>query len=167
MKFNRPLITVVYAVAALMIVLPLLEVVLSVWPLRYGQTSWRFGSIGLMSQAIMTPLLGMTLLVGTAVALDHRRTLLAISGFALLITLLLLVIVPTFALDAVQMRAQVRPTAHRAFDFSALLAAIKLFFTLVIALLVALGAWRAQKQMARRTPGSEAGLPLLARKRSS
>lgn len=167
MKFNRPLITVVYTVAALMIVVPLLEVVLSVWPLRYGQTSWRFGSIGLMSQALMTPLLGMVLLVGTAVALGHRRTLLAISVFTLLIALILLVIVPTFALDAIQMRAQVRPTAHRAFDFSALLASIKLSLTLAITLLVAVGAWKAQRQMARRTPGSEADMPLLAHKRSS
>ncbi|HET9438710.1 MAG TPA: hypothetical protein VFO52_00980 [Longimicrobiales bacterium] len=167
MKFNRPLITVVYTVAALMIVVPLLEVVLSVWPLRYGQTSWRFGSIGLMSQALMTPLLGMVLLVGTAVALGHRRTLLAISVFTLLIALILLVIVPTFALDAIQMRAQVRPTAHRAFDFSALLASIKLSLTLAITLLVAVGAWKAQRQMVRRTPGGEPDMPLLAHKRSS
>jgi hypothetical protein len=152
MKFNRPLLAAAYLVAALMIVMPMLEVGLSVWPVRAGQTSWRFGTVGLLSQAVMTPLLGILLLTGLALALGQRRLLLVTSILTAVLGLKLLAIVPLFALDAIQMRVQVRPDAHRAFDLSALLAAIKLMAVLVVSILVAVGTWKARKQLRRAVP---------------
>ena len=166
MKLNRQLTAVAYLVAALMLVMPMLEVVLSVWPLRMGETSWRFGTVGLLSQALMTPLLGALVLVIVAVTLNHRKTLATASGVALLLTLALLVVIPIFALDAIQMRTQVRTDAHRAFDLSSLLAAITLSAAFVSTLLLAIGSWKMGKSLKRRAPAAEAEAPLLAARKA-
>jgi hypothetical protein len=164
MKFNRPLMAALYAVAALMIIVPLLEVVLSVWPLRLNQTSWRFGTFGLLSQTIMTPLLGLLLLVIATVLIGYWRALQAIAVLAALAALFLLIGLPLFALDAVQMRAQVRPQAMRAYDLSATMAALKLTATFFIAVFIALGSWKAARENRRRSP--QTGAPLLAHTRA-
>ncbi len=165
MKLNRQLTAVAYLVAALMLVIPVLEVTLSVWPLRMGETSWRFGTVGLLSQALMTPLLGALVLMLVAVTLGHRKTIATVSGIAALLALALVVVIPIFALDAIQMRTQVRTDAHRAFDLSSLLAAIKLSAAFVIALLLAIGSWKHRKTM-RRAPSAGAEAPLLAARKA-
>ncbi len=165
MKLNRPLIAAVYAVAAFMILVPLIEVTLSVWPLRFNQTAWRFGTFGLISQSIMTPLLGIVLLVASAVLLDHRRTLHMSAVFVSLIALLLVAGLPLFALDAIQMRVQVRAEALRAFHFSSTMAAVKMTAALMVVVLLAIGAWKAARSSTKRAPAREQDTPpLLARR---
>lgn len=164
MKLNRPLIVAAYAVAALMIVVPIVEVVLSVWPLRFGQTSWRFGTVGLLSQAALTPVLGAVVLFAAALALEHRRTLTVASILAIIVGIIMLALVPLFALDAIQMRAQVQSTAHRAFDLSSLLATIKLTCIFLIFLLLGIGGWKVRRQMSRRSRSAVPDAPLLAHK---
>jgi hypothetical protein len=165
MKLNRPLTIVAYTIAALMIFVPLVEVVLSVWPLRVGQTSWRFGAVGLLSQAIMTPLLGFLLIVLASVFHNHWRTLQITAVVAAFIALILLIVLPLFALDTIQMRAQVRPQAHRAYDLSATMAALKLAATLGITGLLAVGAWKASRENRKRSAPTHTDTPLLARTR--
>jgi hypothetical protein len=164
MRLNRPLIAAAYAVALLMILLPLIEVVLSVWPMRFGQTAWRFGTLGLLSQGATTPLVGLIVLVTTAFLLGHRKTLLFTGVFAALAALLLIVAIPLFGLDAVQMRSQVRAQASRAFDISSMLATVKLAGLTVVLLLISVGAIKAARDKTRRnvTPETE---PFLATRR--
>jgi hypothetical protein len=145
MKLNRALIAAAYLVAVILILLPLIEVTLSVWPLRMNQTAWRFGTFGLISQAATTPLVGGVLLFATAFALGHRKTLLFSGVLAAVVALALLVSIPLFALDAVQMRAQVRAQTMRAFDLSSLLAIIKLSGLFALSLLLAIGAVKATR----------------------
>jgi hypothetical protein len=166
MKFNRPLTAVLYCVAGLMIIVPTVEVVLSVWPLRMGVTSWRFGTLGLLSQAIMTPLLGFVVLIATAFALGHRRALTATAVLTGLLALLLLVALPFFALDAIQMRVQVRREALRAFDLSAVLASIKLFASFIVMVLAAVGTVKALKRSTARRSTAAAEGPLIASPRT-
>jgi hypothetical protein len=166
MKSNRPLIAAVYVLAALMLVLPLLEVTLSVWPLRFGQTSWRFGTLGLVSQALVTPLLGGLLLILAGLQLGHRRTVRVLAVTALLATVLLVMAVPLFVLDAVQMRGEVRPEAQRAFDLSSMLATIKLLATLVVTGLTGVGGWRITRQKVQ-APRVTEQLPLVTRMHGS
>lgn len=166
MKLNRQLTVVAYLVAALMLIIPVLEVVLSVWPLRVGETSWRFGTVGLLSQALLTPLLGALVLVLLAVTLGHRRTLATVSVVAALLALALLVVIPIFGLDAIQMRTRVRTDAHRAFDLSSVLATIKLTAAFVVSLLLAIGSWKMRKAVMRRAPSAGAEAPLLAARKT-
>ena len=145
MKLNRALTAAAYLVALTLIILPLVEVTMSVWPLRFGETAWRYGTFGLLSQAATTPIVGAIMLFATAYALGHRRTLLFSGIMAAVVALALLIGLPVFALDAVQMRTQVRAQTMRAFDLSSVLATIKLSILFAVFLLLAVGSIKATR----------------------
>jgi hypothetical protein len=164
MKLNRPLITAAYLVAVLLILVPLIEVMLSVWPLRFGQTAWRFGPLGLLSQAATTPMVGAVLLFAIAFALNHRRTLMTSAVIAGIIALVMVVSIPLFALDAVQMRSRVSGPATRSFDISAMLATIKLSGLFLLMLLLSWGGLKSVRNQARRS-NATVSEPLIAAQR--
>jgi hypothetical protein len=163
MKLNAPLIAAAYLVAALLILVPLIEVTLSIWPLRFGQTAWRFGTLGLLSQAATTPMVGAVLLFATAFLLGHRKALIAGAFAAALISIALMVMIPMFGLDAVQMRSTVSGPATRTFDISGVLATVKLTGLLIVSILLTVGAVKAVRNKTKRsTPASE---PLITAQR--
>jgi len=161
MKFNKPLIAAAYLTAAIMIVMPLLEVVLSIAPFRLGVTAWRFGALGVVSQAYLTPLLGAVVVIYTAVLLGHSRTARIGGAVVLLLAVLLLLAVPFFALDTIQMRVSVRREALRAFDRSALIAALKLFAAGVAGVVLGIGAWKASRRSSGATRAHVIDGPLV------
>ena len=163
MKLNRPLVSAAYVVALLMIVLPLIEVMLSVWPLRFGQTAWRFGTVGLLSQAATTPLVGAILFFATAFFLGHRKTVLGAGVVTGILSVVLLGAIPLFALDAIQMRSQVQANTLRAFDISAMLATIKLAGLFVVAALLTAGAFKTARNNVKGRPVADPE-PLLAKR---
>lgn len=150
MKLNRLIVVVLYAMAILMMVMPLGETLLSVWPVRAGDTAWRFGAAGLFSRALMTPLLGLVLLGILGYLLAHRRAVLATSVLAAVGALILLLAEGLFLLDAVQMRAQVRTEARLAFDLASTLAFVKIGTSMVLTALLAVGAWKMARQAGAR-----------------
>jgi hypothetical protein len=166
MMKTRALIWPGYAAAALLIAMPLLDTLLSVWPLRPGEVSWRFGAVGLFSRALMTPLLGLLLMFAISLLFDHRRvtrTIAVAAGASILViggAMLL------FVLDALQMRAQVRPEAMRAFDVATIVAFAKYGFAIITALGFAIPGWKASRPLDRGAPepgklvvGRSAGAP--------
>lgn len=147
-----------YLVAAGLIVVPLAETFLSVWPLHPGTVSWRFGAAGLLSRGLLTSLLGFMLAVGLAAFLGHRRTLrllAALSGFGFL---LLVPAVMLLALDAMQLKHSVRPQVSTGYDLAAIGAIMKMFLACVVTALVAIGGWK----MSRRAKRAPAAAPPLA-----
>jgi len=133
----------VYGVAFLLIVVPLTDSVLGVLPLRLGQAAWRFGSLGLLSRALMTPLLGLAVAMVMAAYLGQRRTLRSLSVFAFLAAAAALGAVILFALDALQTRATVRPDVTHTFDKASVEALLKYLLDALVAGLLGLGGWRA------------------------
>jgi hypothetical protein len=61
-----------YCVAVLLVVTPLVDLVANVWPPRLSAVEWRFGTFGLLSGFLLTPLLGMVLATAAAALLEHR-----------------------------------------------------------------------------------------------
>jgi hypothetical protein len=151
MKLNRSIVFVLYALTALMMLMPLGETVLSVWPLRLGEPGWRFGAAGLFSRALMTPMLGLVLLAVLGFLLNHRRAVQTAAVLAVVGTMILLVAEVLFMLDAVQMRAQVREEARLAFDLASLLAFFKIGLSIVITAVLAVGAWKTARSSEART----------------
>lgn len=100
---------IAYALAALFFLLPLIELVLTVWPWRPGTLLWRFGSFGLLVQTLMLPTFGMFIALLTASILGHRRFQLVLSVFVLLFVVGLLASTGLFLLDGLQTRASARP----------------------------------------------------------
>ena len=148
---DRSLFAIGYGVAALMIALPILEFTLTVWPPR-GAVMWRFGAYGLLTQALMLPLLGMFVALLTARLLGHRRAHLAIVLMAATAAILQAAGLAVFLLDGLQARALARPDMQAAVSVTFVRAAI------AAAVYTALWSWMAvagYRALPRRISGRQ------------
>ena len=64
MKGNRWLTISGYLLSLYLITTPMVETVAAIYPISLGEPAWRFGAAGLLSQALMTPLLGLLIALG-------------------------------------------------------------------------------------------------------
>lgn len=156
-----------YVVGALLVLVPLSDAVLSIWPFRPGEVSWRFGAFGVTNGALMTPLVGLLTVFAAALLLGHHRVLRTLSVLCGVGAVVLLLVSGLFVLDAVQMRAQVGPDARRAFDVaSARVLARALLISGALATFLIAG-WRAARKRTRSVghdvEGTEAAPPILVR----
>lgn len=150
-----------YVIAAILIVIPLVDTALALLPLRPGELAWRFGALGLGSQALMTPLLGGLLALVTATVFGHRRGLRVVQIVAWLAAVLLVVAIALFLLDAIQMRASVRPEVKGAFDKASAVALVKYFVGAAIAVIFAMASQRAIKRTRTATASGADQPPLV------
>lgn len=162
MKLNRGLVFVLYAMA-LLLMLPIIEALVSVLPARPGETAWRFGAFGMLTRVMMTPLLGLVVLAVVAFLLRHAVTLRVVSVLALISGLGLLVALGLFGLDAIEMRAQVRPEAMSSFDMATVIAVVKTLAAAVIGLVLGVAGWKAARSSQRHRRDTDARSPLVAR----
>jgi hypothetical protein len=112
-------------VALLLVAVPVFDLFANVWPLRPGSLHWRFGTSGLLSGFLLTPLLGLALLTVVAAFRARRATLLALTLANGLGALLLFALVPLFILDFLQLRGTVPPVEKALFDASGVKAVVK------------------------------------------
>jgi hypothetical protein len=96
-----------YFIAFLLILIPIVDFAPNVWPPRPGEVGWRYGTVGLFANYLMTPVLGFALAMLIAVWAKHA-TLLRVSGWVVIVAAIcLLGATLLFVLDAVQVRASV------------------------------------------------------------
>ncbi len=127
----RPWLRGLYALGALLLLQPPLEVVAAAWPLRLSEVGWRFGFVGGLQHLISTFVVGMALLALAAYLLQHRLVLRGVAIAALLMGVLLILGMASFALDYVQLRRMVRPELVGKFDMAAMRAGISLLLAIV------------------------------------
>jgi hypothetical protein len=159
MKRYGYLVWLAYMVAAFTIVIPLLETVLQIWPIRPSTAQWRFGAVGIFSRALMTPFLGLLIALGTAHYLEHRRVVRTASILSALFALALAAVVVIFGLDALESRALVRPEVRPGFDAATILAVLKYAWAIVAFMIVAVGGWKASRL---RGSSNHPSAPILA-----
>jgi hypothetical protein len=161
----RPLAWAAYAVAFLLITLPMVDLLLSVWPLRFGQANWRFGTAGLLSQALLLMLLGMLLALATAALVGHRRVSQVLAGLALAGSALGALAMLMFGLDGLQVRSGVRVEAMGGFDRAAIVAIGKYAVATVTALLMGIGGLKVSRagdrEPAARSARAESSMLLI------
>ena len=115
-----------YLVATTLIVVPFFDAAMSLWPWQPGSARWRFGAVGLGSNALMVPCAGVLIALATSITLGHLRAarllgiVCALGAFFTTLAILL------FALDAMQTRADVNPAALLSFNVASLTAVVKL-----------------------------------------
>jgi chromate transport protein ChrA len=112
-------------VALLLIAITKMDFLTNVWPLRFGDVQWRYGSVGLLAGFLLTPLLGIVFAMVAAAILEHRVVLRAISILDLATAVVLLLTIPVFALDVLQLRGGVAVEARTMFDMGVVKAVIK------------------------------------------
>ena len=108
MNNYRQLAPAAYLVAALLIVIPLFDVTMSLYPFNMGSSQWRFGAFGLFSNALMLPALGMLVAVATAAMAVHQPLQQFLRAFCWAVAIVLFASMAFFALDALQARPLVR-----------------------------------------------------------
>jgi len=113
---GRSIVWVLYAVALVLLVSPLLDLVGAVWPPRMGEVSWRFRAFGLATSALVSPILGFAMVKIAGVLLDHRRVVRVVAVVDLVLLLLLLPGLAFFALDFLQLRATLATASLGQYD---------------------------------------------------
>jgi hypothetical protein len=140
----RPLYLALYLVALVLVLPPILEylIVLSA-PYQLGNTQWRFGAVGLFVNSFaFSPLLGVTLAIFTALQLGHLRTSKVLSILAIVAGVGVLLSLPLFLLDFLQVRASVAEQAKRAFTITSVKATISGVIVAATGIAVGIGGLR-------------------------
>lgn len=141
-----------YLIAILMIVVPVVETALGVLPLRMSEVSWRFGAVGLMSRATLTPIIALFGALVLSTVLEQRNVQRTIGFVAAILGVILLAVALLFTIDAIQMAGVVRPEGKKALIFASTEALVK-FSLFTIALFVLARA--ALKSTATRVAGQK------------
>ena len=134
-----------YLVAIAIILIPLADVSTSLYPWRLMEARWRFGAVGLMSNALLLPMPGLLLAYVTATILDHRRTRRVIGILGLAAAVLCVIALGVFGLDAIQTRAGVRPELRLSFNVASVSAAVKTIIAGAAFLAIGIASFRGRR----------------------
>lgn len=163
---GRTIVWAIYAVALILLVSPLIDLIGAVWPPRVGEVSWRFGAFGLATSALVSPILGLAMLKIGGVLLEHRRFVRVVAGVDLLLLLLLLGGIVFFALDFLQLRATLAASSLGQYDLAGFKAAVNGLLDLIVlgwmgvaGLRASAGPDKGSVAHARREEGLIVGMP--------
>lgn len=81
------------------------DIVIKTWPFKVGELNWRVGFTGLFIEGLVASLPAMTLLFLSAFLNSQRRFLRVLSIVMLVLGIVMIGLLLTFALDATQLRA--------------------------------------------------------------
>jgi hypothetical protein len=152
-----------YLIMALLIVSPLIELCTAAWPFQIHQAGWRLSFVGTAGASLGLPILGLFLIFWLAVLAADTGALLLVSGASVLGGILCVLEAAMFALDALEMKARVRPALAARYDAVSAWWLIKLCAAGAILFVLALSAFRAARSVRReRKAASEKPATLLA-----
>jgi len=137
-----------YWVALLFIALPIADTFSQVWPPTVGSPSWRYGTVGIGANYLISVLFGLLLIGLIAVWQQHRRALrwLAIANSVFAVVAVIAAI--AFVLDALELRPGLprgNAMALRMFDIGAGKAVFKYLVSAVAFAWIGFGAWCAAR----------------------
>jgi hypothetical protein len=162
MRSSRYLSAPTYLVAFLFAFVPFLDLLVSVWPLQFGNLRWRVATMGQLSGGLMTVLLGFLLALVISTVLEQPRMQRAIVALSGLMAVALIATMGLFVLDVFQLRGAVRPEVRRTYDMIAVQAFIKFVLSLIGSLLFAWAALRmARDDKKARRPRNTADGPVV------
>jgi len=108
------------AVAFLLIASPTVDLIAAIVPPRPGEVSWRFGVFGLLTNALVTPMLGLAIMQIVASLLEQWKSVRRITLFNLVLAIVVLLGIGLFILDYIQLRQAVTGTSRNAYDAAAI-----------------------------------------------
>lgn len=144
-----PLSGAIYLTAFLLIVISMIDFISAVVPIRLGEAGWRYGAVGLFAGFMLTPLLGCLIGVGFAVNQGHRTTARVLSIATLAVTVLMVLTLVSFSLDALQMRREAAAESQGVIDVGVIRAAVKHVAGIIAFGLIGLGGLSASRRPLR------------------
>ena len=137
-----------YAVAALLVVSPLVDFVLSVPSSELSNVQWRFAAVGLLSGYTLTPILGIALAFVIAAFLKQHAVQRWLVAISLSFGAILMALAAGFLLDMLQLRISVPRDGQAAFQSAWMRAIIKLALSTIALLYMG---WRARRMIPARS----------------
>ena len=102
----RLLGSVMYFAAAVLILNYFAQFTIQVWPLKFEELNWRVGATGLVMDALLSTVVPQAIIYVSAIMNNDRKTIQALRWITLLAGLATIALMVMFALDSVQIRAQ-------------------------------------------------------------
>jgi len=155
MESTRLLARAGYWLAAIFFLFPIANWMMSVWPLHLGQAQWRFGAIGGFTNAALTPLLGLFLALSVTLLANHPRVRRVLGWLCVLLALLGLLMLLSFALDYVQTRAMADIRLRQAIDLASGVALVKQVGIIVALVLMSMAGIRRSRGSGKSGRSSE------------
>jgi len=144
-------------VGIICIAYPLADLLLNNWPLQPGDLAWRYQLVGMLSQLLITPLIGVAFLAGSGLLKQGGGYLRwgGIVSFGTGAIVLLLTLV--FILDGLQLKNLIEVDEVYVFQRSTIRAVAKNVISSAGFLYVGYGAWKAGREMSARgvDPGKD------------
>ena len=126
MNNYRQLAPAAYLVAAALVLFPLHDSAVSLIPWSMTSTQWRFGAIGLLSNTLMIVCLGAVIAVSVSILANQPRARQVLGMISWVVSVVLLLGIAGFALDAVQARGQIRGDLRASYQIASITAELKL-----------------------------------------
>lgn len=137
-----------YLVAALLVVVPLADFILSVPNAEFANVQWRFAAVGLLSGFTLTPILGLAMALVVAAFLKHYTVQRWLVATCLSMATVLVALSLGFLLDVMQVRASVPAEGRAAFSNAWSRAILKHALSAVA---LAYMGWRARRMIPARS----------------
>jgi chromate transport protein ChrA len=134
--------------------LPLTDVFVQVIPIRIHDARWRFGTYGLIATALLIPLFGTWLALAVAAYFDHRRFQRVLAVLSIVAAVIIVGLLGIFALDALQVRSEVRAPIQFAFNVASVVATLKSIVAVVGLIVIGIAGFRGPKPTSNAKPAS-------------
>jgi hypothetical protein len=148
--------TVIYIIAALMVVSPPLDIMLSMQQYVVSSPRWRFGAVGLLTGSMLLPMLGLVLASFTASLVGHRWVHRVVLVLAALMVLTNFAFMGSFALDSIEIRRQVNSNVVGRFDVTVVKTLLLQVVQIVTIALIARSTWRSSRALTAERRGERA-----------
>jgi hypothetical protein len=156
----RALGWLLYLLALLLIVGPLSQWMIIVWPMHPDVAQWRYGSIGLLEERLTLPVVGLFTAIVAASMLGHRAVQGTLGVLSLLAAPALAALAVTIALDGLQLRGTVRTEQLRGFDLSLARTVLVLLYAAVVAAVLG---WAALQTRRKKGSSRSESAPIVRR----
>lgn len=150
METNKPLARAGYLLAALLVIIPLFDATMQVWPLRLSDERWRFGAVGSLSNLLLVPMLGLLLAIAVATLSDGRRIRRVVGAICGTLALILAVLSVLFILDYFQVRTIVTPKFQHATAVASTTAIVKNLLSIITLVLLSRAGFAGPKALVAR-----------------
>ena len=121
----RKISSALYLMSALLIFLPIVDFVTSIFPFLPSSTKWRFASSAVFAGSLLIPLGGIALAMLVAGLMNHRFVLRWVGILSFLSAIGLVAVCALLALDVIELRAQAESEVRNAIVLSGVRAIFK------------------------------------------
>ena len=150
-NIDAALAAAVYFIATLLVITPTTDSIMSMLPMHIGDERWRFMTLGVFSNALLVPPLGLFLAVITAQSAGMRGAQRFIGAICAAFAVIAAVFTAVFIASYVQAGALVAPSLQRAAGVASAGATAKYLCALIAFALLSRAALTRQRSSVERT----------------